>query len=181
MHYVLWKTMTKHQIVSTGCVIRSFKTLVYHDWFIFMMGMRLKSLSCKISPDDVGITLFPLHMQSNHMYNSICHELCRISQWNGPLARYVNSGLCMRRDCRERFPRHRGLAIPTCITARASRMCGDACRDRYLAVSFDVGGGESVLGIPDACPTRKCTYMARSPWSSYQQWHVESTSGVGVT
>ena len=24
----------------------------------------------------------------------------------------------MRRECRERLPRHRGLAIPTCITAR---------------------------------------------------------------
>ena len=28
-------------------------------------------------------------------------------------------GLPMSRKCRERFPRHRGLAIPTCITARA--------------------------------------------------------------
>ena len=26
----------------------------------------------------------------------------------------------MRRECQERFPRHRGLAIPACITARAS-------------------------------------------------------------
>ena len=32
-----------------------------------------------------------------------------------------NCGLRMRRECRERFPRHRGLAIPACITARASR------------------------------------------------------------
>ena len=30
-----------------------------------------------------------------------------------------NCGLRMSRECRERFPRHRGLAIPTCITARA--------------------------------------------------------------
>ena len=28
------------------------------------------------------------------------------------------------------FPHYRGLAIPTCITARASRTCRDACRDR---------------------------------------------------
>ena len=28
-------------------------------------------------------------------------------------------GLRMHRECRERFPRHRGLAIPTCITASA--------------------------------------------------------------
>ena len=39
-------------------------------------------------------------------------------------------GLRMCRECRERFPRHRGLAIPTCITARAQRTCHVACRDR---------------------------------------------------
>ena len=44
--------------------------------------------------------------------------------------------------CTERFRHHRGLAIPTCITARAWRTCRDACRDRWLAVSFEVGGGE---------------------------------------
>ena len=36
-----------------------------------------------------------------------------------------NYGLRMRRECRERFPRHRGSAIPTCITERASRTCSD--------------------------------------------------------
>ena len=41
-----------------------------------------------------------------------------------------NCGLCMRRECRERFLRHRGLAIPTCITACAWRTCRVACRDR---------------------------------------------------
>ena len=49
------------------------------------------------------------------------------SLWHGPLAGYVQLGLCMRRECRECFPRHRGLAIPTCITARS---CRDACRNR---------------------------------------------------
>ena len=37
---------------------------------------------------------------------------------------------CACRQCRERFPRHRGLAIPTCITARAWRTWRAACRDR---------------------------------------------------
>ena len=46
----------------------------------------------------------------------------------------------MRREYRERFPRHRGLAIPKCITARA--------------VSFEVDGGENAPGIPGACGTR---------------------------
>ena len=54
----------------------------------------------------------------------------------------------MRRECRERFPRHRGTAIPTGITARASRTCRDACRDRLLAVSFEIGGGENVPAFP---------------------------------
>ena len=39
---------------------------------------------------------------------------------HGPLTIY---GLRMRRKFRKRFPRHRGLAIPTCITARAWRRC----------------------------------------------------------
>ena len=65
-----------------------------------------------------------------------------IVQWYGPLARYVKLRVRMRRECRERFPRHRRWAIPTCITARASRTCRDACRDRQLSVSFEIGGGE---------------------------------------
>ena len=51
----------------------------------------------------------------------------------------------MRRECRERFPCRRGLAIPTCITARAWRTYRDASWDRQLAVSFEVGGRENVL------------------------------------
>ena len=35
---------------------------------------------------------------------------------NGPLTRYR---LRMRRECPERFPRHRGLAVPAYITTRA--------------------------------------------------------------
>ena len=49
---------------------------------------------------------------------------------NGPLARYAKLRVRMRRECRERFPRHRGWAIPTCITARASPTCRDVCRYR---------------------------------------------------
>ena len=59
---------------------------------------------------------------------------------NGSLSRYAKLQVRMRGECRERFSRHRRLAIPTCITARASRTCRDACRDRQLAVSFENGG-----------------------------------------
>ena len=57
------------------------------------------------------------------MTGMICH---------GPLARYVQLHVApgMRLECWECFPYHRGMAIPTCITARVSRTCRDACRDR---------------------------------------------------
>ena len=70
----------------------------------------------------------------------------------------------MRRKCRERFPRDGGLAIRTCITARASRTCRDACRDRWLEVSFEVSGGKNAPGIPCACTVHNFTYLVRGPW-----------------
>ena len=42
----------------------------------------------------------------------------------------------MSREYRKRFPHHRGLAIPTGITARAWCTCRDACRDRSLVSGF---------------------------------------------
>ena len=51
----------------------------------------------------------PDNSKSDHLHNT----------YHGPLARYAIYGLHMRRECRERFPSHRGLVIPACITARA--------------------------------------------------------------
>ena len=64
----------------------------------------------------------------------------------------------MRREW-ECFPLHHGLAIPTCITARASRTCRDACRDRLLSVSFEFGGGKNLPGIPGAYATRNFAHQ----------------------
>ena len=61
-------------------------------------------------------------------YISTLQDMGKID--HGPLTRYVKLWMCMRRECRERFPRHHGLAIPTCITVRVWRTCRDACRDR---------------------------------------------------
>ena len=63
----------------------------------------------------------------------------------------------MHRESQERIPRHRSLAIQTCITARASRMRRDAYRNRLLAISLEVIGGENVPGIPGACATSNFT------------------------
>ena len=94
---------------------------------------------------------------------------------DGPLIRYAkllmgllldtqNCGLCMRRECRGRFPRHRlerkplvsdpGMHLGTCVTHVPWCMLGSLPR----------GGGENVPGIPDACATRNITYLARGPW-----------------
>ena len=93
-----------------------------------------------------------------------------------------NCGLRMRRECWERFPHHRGLAIPTCIAARAWRTCPDACRDRKLAVSFEFVDGENVPGIPGAWATRNFTYLVRGPCCArwrHDKWgvslHLESS------
>ena len=81
----------------------------------------------------------------------------------------------MRRECREHFPRHHGLAIPTCFTASARRTCRDGCWDRYLAGSFlfEIGGGVNVPGIPGVCATLNFTYLVRGPWSnSPHKWNL---------
>ena len=72
-------------------------------------------------------------------------------------------GLRMRRECRERFPRHRfqrkrlvsdpGIHHGTCDTHMPWCMLG----------SLTGGGGENVPGIPGACATRNFTYLARGP------------------
>ena len=81
---------------------------------------------------------------------------------NEPLGRYVRLRVAHAPGMPGTFS-HRGFAIPTCITACASRTCRDACRDRYLAVSFEVGDGENVPDIPGACATRNFTYLVRGP------------------
>ena len=83
---------------------------------------------------------------------------------NGPLTRYVNCGLRMRRECRERFPRYRlqrkalvsdpVMHHGTCVTHVPWCMSGSRTCD----------GGENLPGIPGARATRKFTYLARGPW-----------------
>ena len=59
----------------------------------------------------------------------------RFKSHMGLLPDTENCGLCKCRECRKRFPHHRLQMKPliselACITARASRTCRDACRDR---------------------------------------------------
>ena len=75
-----------------------------------------------------------------------------------------NCGLCMRQECRERFPRHRlqrkplvsdpGMHHGTCFTHVPWCMSGSLTR----------GGGGKVPGISGACATRNFTHLVRGPW-----------------
>ena len=77
-----------------------------------------------------------------------------------------NCGLHMRRECRERFPRHRLQRKPlvnnpvmhhgTCV------MHVPWCMSRSLSR----GIGKNVPGIPGACTTRNFTYLTRGPWEN---------------
>ena len=49
---------------------------------------------------------------------------------HGPLTRYVKSRVAQAPGMPGTFSHHRGLVIPTWITARAWCTCRDACRDR---------------------------------------------------
>ena len=54
-----------------------------------------------------------------------------------------NCGLCMRRECRVRFPPQRGLAIPTCITARFTHV--PWCIWQYVILQNNMTSDEEVL------------------------------------
>ena len=81
---------------------------------------------------------------------------------HGPLTRYVQ--LRMRRECRERCPRHRlqrkpivsnpGMHHGTCGTHVPWCMSGSLTR----------GGGQNAPGIPGACAIRNFMYLIRGPW-----------------
>ena len=76
-----------------------------------------------------------------------------------------NCGLRMRRECRERFPRHRfqrkplvsdpGMHHGTCV--KHVPWC--------MSESLTDGGWENVPGIPGACATRNFAYLVRGPWT----------------
>ena len=60
--------------------------------------------------------------------------------------------------------------------ARAWCTCRDACRDRTLAGSFEVGGGENVPGVPCVCTTRNFVrfFLVRGPCTVYSKKYAHS-------
>ena len=77
------------------------------------------------------------HYECHHIGN--VHKAKAWGRGNGPLIRYVNCGLRMRRECRERFPRHQSQRKPLVndpvIHHGTWRTCRDECLDRLLEVT----------------------------------------------
>ena len=70
----------------------------------------------------------------------------------------------MRRECRERFPRHRFQREP---------LFSDPGMHHGMHVR--IAGGENVPGIPGACGTRNFTYHVRGP---YQEVNCNSVRPI---
>ena len=112
------------------------------------------------------------HIFWRYKYSSMSQSQWRLSwllwSYGMDLLRDMqNCGLRMRRECRERFPRHRlqmkplvsdpGMHHGTCVTHVPWCMLG----------SLTHGGGENVPGIPGACASRNFAYLVRGPWVGY--------------
>ena len=84
-------------------------------------------------------------------------------------------GWRMRRECRERFPRHwlqrkpvlsdSGMHHGTCV--RHVPWC--------MSESLTRNGAENVPVIPGACATRNFAYLERGPWFTKQGTYIDPT------
>ena len=86
-----------------------------------------------------------------------------MTEYHGPLARYVKLRFAHARGMPGKFSPPPRVSDPdmhhgTCIAHVPRCMSGS-----LLSVSFDVGGGENVPGIPSACATCNFTYLIRGP------------------
>ena len=92
-------------------------------------------------------------MASKHLHRCV----------HGPLYRYVKLRVAHAPGMPGTFSTPPRVSDPdmhhgTCVTHVPWCMTGS-----HLAVSFEVGGGENVPGIPGACTTRKFTYLVIGP------------------
>ena len=84
----------------------------------------------------------------------------------------------MRRECRQRFPRHRfqrkllvsgpGIHHGTCVTHVPWCMSGSLTR----------GGRGNIKGIPGACAIRSFAYLVRGPWSCNSQHPCHTNESI---
>ena len=75
-----------------------------------------------------------------------------------------NCGLCMRRECRDRFPRHWLQRKPLFSDPSMHHDTYVTHVPWCMSGSLNRSGGENVPGIPGACATSNLTYLTRGRW-----------------
>ena len=142
-HYWNWKLSASENIlyiwnefISAWKSERGIKTLRIHLSELWMNTNWNHDLSRCILPEIFTITAIQRDRDSamSGVFLNNREKKAWISNHihvnYGPLARCVKLWVAHAPGMPERFPRHHGLAIPTCTMARAWRTCRDTCRDR---------------------------------------------------
>ena len=108
-------------------IIQTIRILLYFVvvWYRFLLPIAFRVVNKSTFKSQKSMETNDATKQNKWQQN---HKHLRSGM--GLLPDTYNCVLRVRQEYRERFPRHRGLAIPTCITARAWRTCCGACRDR---------------------------------------------------
>ena len=81
----------------------------------------------------------------------------------GLLQNTENRGLCMRRECRERVPRHQLNRKPLVSDPGMHHGTYLTHVPWYMSESLTRGGGENVPGVPCTSATRSFAYLVRGP------------------
>ena len=89
----------------------------------------------------------------------------------GPLARYVQLRVAHALGRPATFSPPQRISDPD-MHHGTWHTCRNACRDRWLAVSFEIGGGENAPGIPSAYTIRNFTHRKRDPWGGLCSYDV---------
>ena len=110
-------------------------------WMFF--SVYLKCLQIQCSEYSSAISYWS-NAFNRHRSDGLCIWVCM----HGPLTRYVKLWVAHARGMPGTFPRHRGLAIPTCITARAWRTCRDACWDASQGFPLKLVAGKPFPVFP---------------------------------
>ena len=84
-----------------------------------------------------------------------------------------NCGLRMRRECRERFPRHRLQKKP--LVSDPGIHHGTYVTHAHVGIAITCRGGEYIPGIPGVCATLNFIYLVRGPcmevWCNVSRTH----------
>ena len=98
---------------------------------------------------------------------------------HGPLTRYKNCGLRMRRKCRERFPCHRLQSKPLVRDSGMHRGTYVTYVSWWMSGLLTRCGVENVPSIPHACATCNFMYLARGPCATHRDYHKITISAAG--